>query len=124
MEQWLVVASLEFLGHNQVAIRVFLDLLCDLATWEAVQLCLRLLLPTVFRFPRESDYRFVGTLSFQEVRVKCLEVFNRLAYPSGDHNCPRLTADLALPNHTLLKMVDHYPGFLMNSVVMSLNIPP
>ena len=65
VQQRLVVAGLELVGADQEAVRVFLDLVGDLAAREAVERRLGDLRAAVLVLAREGDDRLVRALALR-----------------------------------------------------------
>ena len=124
MQQRFVVAGLELVGADEEAVRVFPDLLGDLAGREPVQRRLGHLPAAELGLAGEGHDGPVLALALLQVVAEGVEVLDRALDPVGDHHGARVAADLVLGEDLLVEVVDHDLGLQADGVVVALDEAP
>ena len=91
---------------------------------EAVQGTLADLLPTELVLTGESDDGSVPAFPLLQVVPDGVEVLDRARDSVGDHHRPGFPADLALPQHLIVEVVDHDFRLQADRVITAFDEPP
>jgi hypothetical protein len=122
VQQRLVVASLELVGANQKAVRVFLNLVGDLTAGKAVQLPSLTFSPLYSGSPEKATMGAIRAFDFREVSRERDEVLDRPLDAAGHHHRPRLAADLVLADHLFEEVIDHDLRLVADGLAVALDI--
>ena len=121
MQKRLVVASLEFVGHDKNTIWVVLYLLLDFGRRESVYSRFCDHFSAVLLFSRESDDGFVWTVHFfQLLRYGIVKLY-RTDDAGGYNHCASLSSDLMRTDDFVKEMIDDDKGFFLDSLRLTLH---
>ena len=124
VEQWFVIAGLEFVGADEEAIWVFLNLGGDFVAGKAVQRRFGFFFSGKFVFAGEGDDRLIRTLAFFQILFKGKEIFvGTFDAVANDHGAG-LASNFVECHHLFVEVVDHDFCLQPDGVVMAFNILP
>jgi len=118
----LVVTGLKFIGANEEAVRVLLNLVHDLAACEPVQRRFGNLFPLVLWFAGKSDDRLIRAFAFQQISLEGMEVLNGPLNTAAHDHRPSLSTNLIQGNNLFMEMVHHDLRFKADRMVVAFDI--
>ena len=105
MKQFVVIARLELVSHDEEAVAVGVECLFYLRRGKLVELCLVVTLAAIFLRARKGNDCLVGTVALGQQPFDGKEVIDGTLYTIAYHHAPCLTAYLVA--HALVEVFHH-----------------
>src|SRR5437868_2683160 len=107
MQQRLIIAGLKLVSDDKQAVRVFADVLDDVAAGKAIERSLGDDLPPVLVLTREGDDGLPWAVPLFEGRAQGEEILDGPRYAARNHHGPCVSADFLSGQYLLVEVFDN-----------------